>query len=317
MSAIKSVAYTEPRGASMRVSFVGKQVRNGLRRNFTMTVALIVSVAVSLALFGTALLMRAQVDRMKGYWYDKIEVSIFLCGSTSVAYTCTGTVTPTQRDNIEATLTALSPTVQEIFYESSDDAYEKFKEQFAGSAILANISPDALPESFRVKLDNPDSFETIASAVGSLEGVESVQDQRKLLDRFFQILRGLQSFALAIASAMLFVTVLLVMNTVRVAAFARRRETSIMRSVGASNMSIRLPFILEAVVAAFIGASLAAGGILAAKYWVIDAKLAPNLTFIPFVTWSEVLSILPWLYLVALGTAILSSSLTLRRYLKG
>ena len=300
----------------MRFSFVSKEVGNGLRRNFTMTVALIVSVAVSLSLVGAALLMSAQVDRMKGYWYDKIEVSIFLCGNSSVAFTCTGAVTDEQRKNIETILGTLD-SVQEVFYESSADAYEQFKEQFAGSAILANIGPDALPESFRVKLDNPENFEKVAGALQSVQGVESIQDQRQLLDRFFQILKGLQSFALAIALAMLFVTVLLVMNTVRVAAFARRRETSIMRSVGASNMSIRLPFILEAAVAAIIGSSLATAGILASKYWLIDAKLAPNLTFIPFVTWSEVLAIVPMLYLVGVGTTVLAASVTLRRYLKG
>ncbi len=300
----------------MRFSFVSKEVGNGLRRNFTMTVALIVSVAVSLSLVGAALLMSAQVDRMKGYWYDKIEVSIFLCGNTSVAFTCTGTVTEEQRKNIETVLGSLE-SVQEIFYESSADAYAQFKEQFAGSAILANISPDALPESFRVKLDNPENFEKVAGSLQSVQGVESIQDQRQLLDRFFQILKGLQSFALAIALAMLTVTVLLVMNTVRVAAFARRRETSIMRSVGASNMSIRLPFILEAAVAAIIGSTLATAGILASKYWLIDAKLAPNLTFIPFVTWTEVLAIVPMLYLVGVGTTVLAASVTLRRYLKG
>ena len=300
----------------MRFSFVSKEVGNGLRRNFTMTVALIVSVAVSLSLVGAALLMSAQVDRMKGYWYDKIEVSIFLCGNTSVAFTCTGTVTEEQRKNIETVLGSLE-SVQGIFYESSADAYAQFKEQFAGSAILANISPDALPESFRVKLDNPENFEKVAGSLQSVQGVESIQDQRQLLDRFFQILKGLQSFALAIALAMLTVTVLLVMNTVRVAAFARRRETSIMRSVGASNMSIRLPFILEAAVAAIIGSTLATAGILASKYWLIDAKLAPNLTFIPFVTWTEVLAIVPMLYLVGVGTTVLAASVTLRRYLKG
>jgi cell division transport system permease protein len=300
----------------MRISFVRKEVGSGLRRNFTMTVALIVSVAVSLSLVGAALLMSAQVDRMKGYWYDKIEVSIFLCGNTSVAFTCTGAVTDEQRKNIETILGTLE-SVQEVFYESSADAYAQFKEQFAGSAILANISPDALPESFRVKLDNPENFEKVADALQSVQGVESIQDQRQLLDRFFQILQGLQTFALAIALAMLFVTVLLVMNTVRVAAFARRRETSIMRSVGASNMSIRLPFILEAAVAAIVGSTLATAGILASKYWLIDAKLAPNLTFIPFVTWNEVLAIVPLLYLVGVGTTVLAASVTLRRYLKG
>lgn len=301
----------------MRFSFIRREVGNGIRRNFTMTVALIVAVAVSLSLVGAALLMRAQVDRMKGYWYDKIEVSIFLCGNTSVAFTCTGAITDEQRANVEAVLGSLAPTVQEIFYESSEDAYGKFQEQFAGSAILANISPDALPESFRVKLDDPANFEKVAAALQSVQGVESIQDQRQLLDRFFQILKGLQSFAIAVAIAMLFVTVLLVMNTIRVSAFARRRETSIMRSVGASNISIRLPFILEATVAAVVGSTLATAGILAAKYWVIDARLAPNLTFIPFITWEQVLAIVPVLFLVGVGITVFAASITLRRYLRG
>ncbi len=300
----------------MRYGFVSREVKAGLKRNLTMTLALFVSVAVSLTLFGTALLLRAQVDRMKGYWYDKIEVSIFLCGNTSVAFTCTGTVTEPQRAAIQSTLEGLTPTVQEVFYESSADAYERFKEQFEGSSILANVSPDALPESFRVKIDNPDNFDIVSNAVSQMQGVESVQDQRKLLERFFQILTGLQTFALVIALAMLLVTILLVMNTIRVAAFARRRETAIMRLVGASNSTIRLPFILEAVVSATVGATLASLGMLFAKAYLIDMRLAPNLTFIAFVTWTEVLLILPVLFLVGIAISAIASAVALRKHLR-
>lgn len=300
----------------MRYSFISREVKAGLKRNLTMTMALIVSVAVSLTLFGTALLLRAQVDRMKGYWYDKIEVSIFLCGRTSIAFTCTGSVTEEQRNAIKTTLEGLKPTAQEVFYESSADAYERFKQQFEGSSILANVSQDALPESFRVKIDDPANFDVIANAVSKMQGVESVQDQRKLLERFFQILTGLQTFALAIALAMLFVTILLVMNTIRVAAFARRRETAIMRFVGASDSTIRMPFILEAVVSATVGATFASIAMVLAKALLIDLKLAPNLTFIAFVTWKEVLLILPVLYLVGVAIASAASSLTLRRHLQ-
>ncbi|MBU6347501.1 MAG: FtsX-like permease family protein, partial [Actinomycetales bacterium] len=161
------------------------------------------------------------------------------------------------------------------------------------------------------------NFEIVSQSLAGKVGVESVVDQRKLLQKFFLILRGLQSFALAVAIAMLLVTVLLVMNTVRIAAFARRRETSIMRSVGASNMSIRLPFIAEAIFAATIGASLAAGLLLAVKKYVIDGRLAPNISYIPFVTWQEVVEILPWLYGAGVGITVLAATITLRRYLKG
>jgi cell division transport system permease protein len=300
----------------MRISFLASEVRGGLRRNFTMTMALIVSVAVSLTLFGTALLVRAQVDRMKGYWYDKVQVSIFLCGPNSLAVTCNGAVTDAQRQAVRIRLQSLKPAVAEIYYESTEEAYAHFKEQFKGNVIVSSVGPDALPESFRVKLDNPNDVDKVASRVQSMSGVESVQDQRKLLDRLFQVLRGLQTFALGIAVAMLLVTVLLVMNTVRVAAFARRRETSIMRSVGASNATIRLPFIAEALTAAGAGAILATATLVSMKHFLIDGRLAPKWTVIAWINWPDVLLVLPWLFVVGLVSAGLAASLSLRRYLR-
>ena len=300
----------------MRISFIARELGGGLKRNLTMTVALVVSVAVSLALVGAALLMRAQVDRMKGYWYDKVQVSLFMCGPNSTAVNCETAVTDEQRRYIYGTLKAI-PAVEAIYYESSAQAYDRFKVQFKGSALIGHVRSDALPQSFRVKLDDPTHFDQVDVALGATPGVESIQDQRKLLARFFEILNGLQKFALAIAAAMLFVTVLLVMNTVRVAAFARRRETGIMRAVGASNMAIRLPFILEALTAAVVGAGFASGVVLALKKYLIDAQLAPNYTFIAFVTWDEVLRILPLMFGLGAATTILASSVTLRRYLKG
>ena len=301
----------------MRISFIARETGQGLRRNFTMTLALVISVAVSLSLFGSALLMKSQVERMKGYWYDKIEVSIYLCGENSRALTCDGSVTEAQRQDIKSTLEFLAPTVQSIYYESASEAYAHFKEQFKGTAIVSSVSENALPESFRVKLDDPAHFDDVSNALVAKPGVETIVDQRKLLQKFFQVLRGLQTFALAIAIAMLLVTILLVMNTVRLSAFARRRETSIMRSVGASNMSIRLPFILEAAVAATFASVLASGTLIAVKRFVIDQKLAPNMTYIPFITWDEVLQILPLLFGVGVGVTVLASLITLRRYLRG
>ena len=313
----KSAASTDIQVISMRLSFMARELGTGLRKNLAMTTALVVSVAVSLALLGSALLMGAQVDRMKGYWYDKVQVSLFMCGPNSTAINCDGAVTDEQRKVIYQTLKDLRPTVESVFYESSAQAYERFKVQFKGSALVAQVRPEALPQSFRVKLDDPSHFSRVDVALLNTAGVESIQDQRKLLTRFFEILNGLQTFALAIAAAMLFVTVLLVMNTVRMAAYARRKETGIMRAVGASNMSIRLPFILEAVVAAVFGAGLASGVVLAVKHYLIDLRLAPSYTFIAFVTWDEVIAILPLIFSVGLATTVLASSLSLRRYLKG
>lgn len=301
----------------MRISFITRELNQGLRRNFTMTLALIISVSVSLALFGSALLVRTQVDRMKGYWYDKIEVSIYLCGENSTAVNCTTPYTPEQQQNIQSILDSMRPTVQEIYFENSEEAFARFKEQFKGTAIVSSVTAEALPASFRVKLDDPSNFEEVSTALATTPGVETIVDQRKLLQKFFQILHGMQNFALAIALAMLFVTILLVMNTIRISAFARRRETSIMRSVGAGNMSIRLPFILEAVFAAAAGALIASGTLIAIKHFLIDQKLEPNMSYIPFVDWEEVLQIVPILFGVGVGVTVIASTISLRRYLRG
>lgn len=301
----------------MRAGFVFQEVRVGFRRNLTMTIATVVTIAVSLALFGTGLLVRAQVQSMKDFWYDKVQVSIFLCGPNSDAASCAqGPVTELQRQEIRRDLEALRPVVQEVYYESQADAFKRFQEQFKDSPILENVTADALPESFRVKLQNPEEYEVVASAFRGRPGIEIVQDQRRLLDSFFKVLAGLQAIALGISVAMLAVTVLLVTNTMRVAAYSRRRETGIMRLVGASNWYIQLPFLVEAALAAAIGAGLAGGGLAAIKHFVIDQRLAPTFRFTAFITWSDVIAVLPIIFGVGMGLSVFASFFTLRKYLR-
>jgi cell division transport system permease protein len=301
----------------MRATFVAEEVGAGLRRNLTMTLAVIITVAVSLGLFGASLLVRAQVDTMKDFWYDKVEVSIFLCGENSDVPSCAGgAVTRAQRDQIESDLESLRPLVDEIYYESKEEAFERFKEQFANSPIVENVSADALPESFRVKLTDPEKYDVVASAFAGRPGVEQVNDQRAILDRFFRLLGGLQAIALAIAIAMLVVTVLLIVNTMRVAAFSRRRETGIMRLVGASNFYIQLPFLLEAAIAAGIGAIIAIGTLIFTKGFLIDQVLAPSFQFTAFVGWESVYTIAPIMLLTGIGLAGLAAFFTLRKYLR-
>lgn len=301
----------------MRATFVASEVGNGLRRNLTMTIAVIITVGVSLALFGVSLLVRAQVDTMKDFWYDRVEVSIFLCNENSDTPSCAGgAVTDSQRNQIRADLKALRPLVEEIFFESQEEAYARFTEQYANSPIIDNVTPDALPESFRVKLSDPTQYQIVASAFAGRPGVEQVNDQRAFLDRFFQLLGGLQAIALVIAVAMLVVTVLLIVNTMRVAAFSRRRETGIMRLVGASNFYIQLPFLLEAAIAAAVGALLATGGLILVKSLVIDNVLAPAFQFTAFIGWDAVTAIIPILFIVGIGLAALAAFFTLRKYLR-
>jgi cell division transport system permease protein len=303
----------------VRASFVLSEIGIGLRRNLTMTVAVVVTVAISLALFGSGLLIRKQVETMKDFWYDRVEVSVYLCGeaSTGPANPCQGVpVTDEQRRAIGEDLRAL-PQVQEVFYESQEEAYERFREQFADSPdLIDNVTADALPESYRVKLVDPTQFDVVASAFADRPGVEQVQDQKALLEDFFDVLNKLQLLALIIAGVQVFAAVLLISNTIRVAAFSRRRETGIMRLVGASNLSIQLPFLLEGVLAGLVGAAVASGALVALKALLIDGQLRPTFEFTAFVGWGDVLSIIPWLLLTGVLLAGVSSFVTLRRHLR-
>ncbi len=301
----------------MRATFVASEVSSGLRRNLTMTLAVIITVAVSLGLFGASMLVRAQVTTMKDFWYDKVEVSIFLCSKGSDTPSCSGeAVTQAQRDQIKSDLESLRPLVEEIFFESKAEAYARFQEQFKNSPIADNVSQGALPESFRVKLSDPTSYEVVASAFAGRPGIEQVNDQRQILDKFFRLLGGLQLIALLIALSMLVVTVLLIVNTMRVAAFSRRRETGIMRLVGASNFYIKLPFLLEAAFSAGVGAVLAIFGLIITKAVVIDQILAPSFQFTSFVGWDAVFAIAPLMFVVGILLAGLSAFFTLRKYLR-
>ncbi len=282
-----------------------------------MTFAVVLTVAVSLTLFGTGLMVRGQVDAMKDYWYDRVEVSVFLCGKASDPQVCPdGAITDEQRETVLATLESLRPEVQEVYYESQEEAYERFQEQFADSPILENVTPEAMPESFRVKLANPENFAVVASAVGTMPGVEQVQDQKQLLERFFNLLNWLRNLALGVAAAMLIVTVLLVVNTMRTAAYARRKETGIMKLVGASNIYIMTPFVLEAVIAASIGGLLAVGAVGAEKYFLIDQTLAPSFRFTSFVGWDTTIMVMVTIFLTGVVLAGASALWAIRRYLK-
>jgi len=280
-----------------------------------MTFAVIVTTAISLSLLGVGLLANAQVTAMKDYWYDKIEVSVYLCGSLSDTPSCVGgIVTPEQRLSIKSDLDAL-PVVQSVFYESQSEAFVRFQERFKDSAIAQNVTPDQLPESFRVKLKDPTQYAVVVSAFSGRPGVDVVQDQRSILEKFFQLLNVLRNGALLVGLFSVLTAGLLISNTLRIAAFNRRRETGVMKLVGASSWSIQLPFLLEGIISALIG-WIFATGLLAGLKSVIDSNVAPLLTFTNFFGWNEVWIASAWLLVTGFGVSMIASLVTLRRYLK-
>ncbi|CAB4586435.1 unannotated protein [freshwater metagenome] len=252
---------------------------------------------------------------MKDYWYDKIEVSVFLCGSLSESPSCSGgVVTSAQRLAIQQDIQEMA-AVDSVFYESQAQAFTRFQERFKDSAIAANVSADQLPESFRVKLKDPTQFAVIVSAFSGRPGVDVVQDQRSILEKFFKLLEVLRNGALLVGLASVLTAALLISNTLRIAAFNRRRETGVMKLVGASSWSIQLPFLLEGVISAIIGWGLATG-LLAALKSVVDSKVAPLLTFTKFFGWNEVWVASGYLLATGLFVSTVASVITLRRYLK-
>jgi len=299
----------------MRARFILGEVGIGLRRNLTMTFAVMITVAISLSLLGIGILSNSQVRVMKDYWYDKIEVSVFLCGSLSDSPSCSGgVVTSDQRLEIQRDLQAL-PVVDAVYYESQVEAFERFQERFKNSAISQNVTVDQLPESFRVKLTDPTQFAVIQSAFSGRPGVDVVQDQRSILEKFFRLLNVLRDGALVIGLASVLTAALLISNTLRIAAFNRRRETNVMKLVGASSISIQLPFILEGIFSTIVGWGVSVG-ILAGLKSVIDERIAPLLTFTNFFTWNDVWLASAYLLGTGLLVATLASTLTLRKYLK-
>ena len=306
---------TQDKGHNMRARFLLSEVGIGLRRNMTMTFAVIVTTAISLSLLGIGLLSNAQVSAMKDYWYDKIEVSVFLCGSLSESPSCAGgVVTSGQRLQIQQDLQSM-PAVDSVFYESQSEAFNRFQERFKDSAIAANVTADQLPESFRVKLKDPTEFAVIVSAFSGRPGVDVVQDQRSILEKFFKLLGVLRNGALLVGLASVLTAALLISNTLRIAAFNRRRETGVMKLVGASSWSIQLPFLLEGVISAIVGWGLATG-LLAGLKGVIDSRVAPLLSFTNFFGWGEVWVASAYLLATGLFVSTLASVITLRRYLK-
>ncbi|MEV4976295.1 permease-like cell division protein FtsX [Streptomyces scopuliridis] len=304
----------------MRAQFVLSEIGVGLRRNLTMTFAVIVSVALSLALFGGALLMREQVSVMKDYWYDKVNVSIFLCNKNDAATApqcAKGSVTGEQRKQIETDLGKMD-IVETVHHETADEAYKHYKERYGDTPLAATITPDQMPESFRVKLKDPEKYKVVATAFAGRDGVESVQDQRNILQNLFDLMNGMNIAALCVMALMLVIALMLIVNTVRVSAFSRRRETGIMRLVGASSFYIQMPFIMEAAFAGLIGGVVACVMLLAGRYFLIDngLALAQKMELVNFIGWDAVLAKLPLVLAIGLLMPAVAAFVALRKYLR-
>jgi cell division transport system permease protein len=281
-----------------------------------MTVSLVITVAIAMALFGTGLLIRQQVNSSKTYWYDRVEVSIFLCAKTSSNPTCQkADATQQQKDQLKGELEKL-PQVSKVEYESKQQAYTRFKDRFASTpGFVQSAKEGDIPDSFRIRLKNPEQYKAVSQAVLGRPGVDQVINEQEILKKFFNILNGLQWAALFIAMVQVIAAVLLVGNTVRLSAFNRRRETGIMRLVGASNTYIQMPFILEGAIAGLIGGMFSSVLLVCSKLLLID-RLAGNVGFASQLGWVQVVMVIIVSICFGVLLCAVASFLTLRRYLR-
>ncbi len=290
----------------MRLKYVLSEVATGLWRNVTMTVAMIITMAVSLTLLGASLLLYKQVDRMRAVYNEEVEVSMFFKAEGATPET--KAATPEQKAAIEADLNA-DPLVDHWTFETKDEAYQKFKVLYASAPDLVGLTKaEALPESYRVKLKDANTFQQFEAKyqkyVSDEGGLELILDQKKLLEKVFTVLGSLQTLALIIAIVQGVAALMLVINTIQVAAYSKRREVAVMKLVGASNWFIQAPFVLEAVAAGFIGAIIAYGTLVLAKIYIFDGALEPLTAVLTPVPWLNVNLMLP---VLAASGALVSS----------
>lgn len=292
----------------MRLRHVASEAGIGLRRNLTLTVAAVVTTAVSLVLLGGGVLVRQQVARLDDLYQSKIQVVVYLNQN----------VTQDQRTLISDTISA-DPLVKSVRYESKEQAFKRFQAQNRDNpSLFAELGPDMLPESYQLTLQDPRLYRVAQARYSPLPGVETVNDASAVLAPFFRLFDGVAKVAYIVAAIQLLAAGLLIVNTVRVSAFGRRRETGIMRLVGASSLSIQLPFLVEGVVAGLLGAAIACGGLALGKLLVVDRILvqAVGAQIVPPLQWSDFTGTMLLLVVVGVVLSVVSSVVTLQRHLR-
>ena len=296
----------------MRLGFLLNEVVTGLRRNVTMTIAMILTTAISIGLFGGGLLVVLLADHSRNIYLDRVETQVFLTNDVSANdLTCDADPCKALRAQIEA-----RDDVKSVRFLNRDDAYDDAIRKFPQYKDVAG--KDSFPASFIVKLDNPEQHKDFDQAIANQPGVLNVLNQKDLIDRLFAVLDGLSNAAFAVALVQAIGAVLLIANMVQVAAYTRRTEIGIMRLVGASRWYTQLPFLLESVLAATIGVVLAIIGLLVVRALFLEKALDQfyQANLIARIDYADIVYIAPILFLVGVVMAGATSYATLRLYVR-
>ena len=234
---------------AVSVDYVLKETAINLRRNLLMTSAAVLTVAVSLSLVGGALLLKQGVSKASLQWWGGVELSIFMLPEAS----------PSQNEAIERELSRM-PQVKRYNYVDQQEAFAEFKRMFANSPdLVESVEAKDLPPSYRVVPKKADFVNEVGRRFENQPGVKEVVFARDVVETLLKVTRALQIGIVAVAGVLLLSAVLLILNTIQMAIFARRREVAVMKLVGATNWFIRVPFMLEGMVEGVVGASAAFG----------------------------------------------------------
>lgn len=306
----------------MRARFILSETWTSLKRNVPMIVSVMLVTFISFVFIGASALMQAQVTRAKGEWYDKVEVIVWLCpDGTSQAASCATGKALTQQEIVELEdfiHQELRDNVSKISYVSREDFFKNtFLKQYPNGEYQGRTLTAAdMQDSLQLKLKDPTKYKMVAEVLNGKTGVEEVVDQKQIFDPVFAVLNRATVVTVVLAVVMVVVAILLTGTTIRMSAASRKNETEIMRLVGASNWTIRLPFILEGVVASLVGSLLASCALAAIVQVFITDGVAKSVSWMPFVTQGTVWLVAPALVAGAVLLSVIASAVSLRRYLK-
>jgi cell division transport system permease protein len=252
----------------MRSNFVMSGVAEGLRRNLLMSIALILTAAVSLSFVAAAILTGIEINRFRDDYQQKLGVNLYLCDQIKGS-TCAQPITESERASLEARLRA-DPKVRSFTYFDKQAAYQ-IGLRTLDPAEAQFLQPGDLPASYTIKLKNPDKdYLPIYNEYVKVPGVQSVTDENDAIKTILQLFQSALLATIIVAAIVLASAIILIAITIQVAAAQRRTETSIMRLVGASRWMTQLPFIIEAVIAAAIGGLAALVASWVGKWYVLD-----------------------------------------------
>ncbi len=305
----------------MQLRYVFSETGTGLRRNVSMTVALVVTIFVSLTLVGMGLLLNAQAQKAETYWGSKLQITVFLCNQNSQTPHCTsGEVDDAQKQAITEVL-GTHPEVASFYHQTKDQAFATWKRVYVSKdkteqEIYSTVTPEDMQESYWVQLKDPNKYRGVESALSGMDGVTAVRDLRTVLKPIYFWMTVMKWGAIAVAAFLLVAAILQVGNTIRLAAFARRKEIGIMRLVGASSLYISLPFLMETLVAALIGIALASATLLTFMYVVIYGRLRPGSHIVEWVDWNDAVMSIAGIAVLGVLLTLIPTLVMTRKYLK-